>query len=104
MEDRFRLEANLHSLHKKEHTVLKTRKFRDADDSTTFARFVLAVLVRLFGRSRDQRRLKILVEHIDFSIWVQANFLGATLCQTREKLWKQMQKIATEVDGGVGLL
>ena len=80
---------------------MKTHKFRDADDSTALSRAVLAILVRLFNRSKiAQRRLKILVEHVDFSIWVQANFLGATLYQTREKLWKQMQKIATEVDGG----
>jgi len=79
---------------------LKTRKFRDADDSTTFSRFVLAVLVRLFGRSREQRRLKILVEHVDFSMWVQANFPKATFYRTREKLWKRMQNTATEVGCG----
>ena len=39
-------------------------KFRDADDSTALSRAVLAILVRLFNRSKiAQRRLKILVEH-----------------------------------------
>ena len=79
---------------------MKTHEFRDADASSGLSRAVLAILVRLFSGSKaGQRRLEILVEHVDFSTWVKTNFPEARFYRTREKLWKQMQNTAAEVYG-----